>query len=159
MVSSVPACKAAILARLRGHDRDDFTSEAEGLAGVQVSWGSPHPKDQQRELIYIGAAKGVARVYTAGLARANEFYQLEIIIDVLDSSQRSQQELLTRAYELMAIVEASIVAWAHEDNPFDGAVNIMTVGPLTDNEIIPEENTQVRVASITCELNVKARIS
>jgi len=150
MQSSVPAAKAALLSRL---------IETAGLENAQVTWGSPHPQPQQKELVYIGAAKGIERVYTAGLNRANESYQVEIIIDVMGNIQQSQQVLLTRAYELMAIIEDSIVSWAKEDNPFDGAVNIMTVGPLTDNEIIPEENQAVRIASITCNLNVKARIS
>ena len=150
MASSIPAFKAALLARL--------SAEA-GLLGVQVSWGHPYPARLADELIIIGNATSAPGQRPVGLGSGDreEEYHLVLLISVAGSARIPQQALEERAFGLAATIERSMIAWQFEEAPFDGVVDWALVRSMESDGTIAESG-DAREASVTITLAAVARI-
>ena len=151
--STIPALKAALLARLQADA---------ALAGVQVSWGIPFG-ELARECVILGDARaedatggrpGGQSTVAIGTRAREERYLLELLVRVLKGA--SQQEVTERAFALAAAVEDSLRAWAGEAPPFGGVVRwaLVTGTPL---EEFPAANGE-RMAIVTVEVAAAERI-
>ena len=150
MPSTIPAFKAALLARL--------SAEA-GLLGVQVSWGHPYPARLADELIIIGNATSAPGQSPVGLGSGDreEEYHVALLISVAGSARVTQQALEERAFELAAAIEQSMIAWQFEEAPFGGVVDWALVLSMQSAEVLAESG-DAREASVTITVAVTARI-
>lgn len=147
-MSTIPTVKAAILTRLEA-DRS--------LAGVQISWGNPHPKKGRLELVIIGNATHEQEPAGIGTISYEESYALDLIISVVGPIQESQQTLETRAFEIVGLVESSINSWRSEASPFGGISGWIVPSAKSTSEVITPEG-DVREAAVIIKLAVTARI-
>lgn len=145
MTSSIPAFKAALLARL----------DAATATDVQVTWGSPHPAPMQPKFAWIGGTRERTIQYVAGMAAANERYLVDITITVAGSAQQPQSDLLTAAYVIDDAMRTSLLTWKGTD--YDGVVDYVVPGPGEDAEALTETGAE-REASVKLTVEVMARI-
>ena len=144
MRSSVPSLKSALTGRLQ--------SDA-GLAGVQVSYGNPYPNMEEREAVFIGHARAKPWELVASMTQANEDYTLAILVSVVAPSIETAETLEARAYELAAVVTASIIDW--RNTGYDGHAAVIVPGESEDDESLDKS---LREASVTLSFDVKARV-
>lgn len=145
--STVPALKAALLTRLQADA---------ALAGVTVSWGLPFG-NLPRELVMLGNATVTAPDsmpghMAMGLGERQESYVLEV--KVLVALPADQQAVTERAFELAAVVEASLRAWAPE---FGSVVSWALVTGSTLEEFV-NPNGSEREADVTLAVACSAEI-
>ncbi len=81
MPSTIPRFKGALLARLQADT---------SLAGIQVSWGNPHPARLADELIVIDAATARQTLGSMGTRQQDERYTLDIIVSVTGPARATQ---------------------------------------------------------------------
>ncbi len=96
---TVPAAKAALLARLRGLD---------DLNGVLVEWGLPVRLPQGRERVYLARTVNLTR-RTKGTFR-QETYGLELVVEVHRADRDGVQATEERMWEIVTAIEESLVA-------------------------------------------------
>ncbi len=145
MPSTVPRFKAALLARLQS---------APGLAGIQVSWGNPHPARLADELIILATATALQTPGSLGTRERDERYTLDIIVSVSGPARATQQSLEERAFSLAAVIEKSIIDWRESGLPHD--ILMAQVEGITSGEAFtPQGDT--REASVVLTVAVLAR--
>lgn len=155
MKSSVPAFKAALLARLQADP--DITG-----TDLTVSWGDPYPDRAGAEAIFIGQTTNRALDFTCALSQANETYEVEVRVSVTGS--HLEPAPWARAYELADAVAESARSWNQDTvSPLPtgawGSVNVVMPGASTDDEsLISDGKTTSREAGVTLTLHVTARI-
>src|SRR4051812_36775871 len=72
MASTIPACKAAVLAILAARA---------GLTGVTLSWAGPtKDEDFREEMIFLGASEDASDWAELGTGRRTEDYTLELTV-------------------------------------------------------------------------------
>lgn len=145
MASSIPAVKAALLARLKADT---------ALSGVQVTWGHPHPEAMESELVTIGDVTRRSLAYTAALTQATEDYEFGVLVSCEVSAETSVAGVAPRVWELVDAVIANIVAWNAAGYGDTGAVAILP-GEATEAEMV---DGSAREVSVTLSVEVKARI-
>lgn len=152
MRSSVPPFKAGFLARLQADP---------GITGddLIVAWGNPYPVRDTGELVIIGSTTGRKLDYTAGMTRANESYDIEVLISVTGPPQNPMDEREQRAYALADAVCESVRSWTAAGGPLVsgdwGQVNIVEVSESHDQDALL---SSVREASVMLTVHVTARI-
>ncbi|MEI6724605.1 MAG: hypothetical protein WCN81_00105 [Actinomycetes bacterium] len=147
MQSSVPAFKLAFTARI-----------AAVITGPHALayWGNPLPKGLPKEAALVGPTKSRDLVWRGGMTQANETYEIEVVVSVLGPIQKSQEELLTRAYALNDLIISDVIgAWKALD--YGGVVDIVLPGSATDAELIDDAGKD-REARITQSYSVTAKI-
>lgn len=138
MNSTIPSVKSAMVAAL---------STADGLAGIQVSWGLPaHP---EREYLAIGGAQLEEDWAALGARSRNENYTLSCYINV-QSPGGEQEDATRRVFELYNAVTAYLRA-----NPVGhGAWNI----EVAPTRLIEQPYPDGREAELQFGIKVQARI-
>lgn len=150
--STVPAFKAALLARLQGDSTLTADSTATG-GKLTIAWGDPHPERAESGLVAIGATSSRTVEYTASMTQANERYEVSVLVSVIDRVNNSREALWTRAYALADAVTESLRAW--NATGLDGVVERAWVTGSSDDEAV---DAAIREASITLTVSVLGRM-
>ncbi|MBT9156744.1 MAG: hypothetical protein DDT37_01732 [Firmicutes bacterium] len=145
MPSTIPRFKAALLARLQ---------TSPGLAGIQVSWGNPHPARLADELIVIDAATARQTLGSMGTRPQDERYTLDIVVSVTGPARATQQSLEERAFALAAVIEKNVIDWRESGLPF-GILWVQVEGLTSGEAFTPQGDT--REASVVLTVAVIAR--
>ncbi|MBT9154751.1 MAG: hypothetical protein DDT39_01430 [Firmicutes bacterium] len=132
MSSTVPRFKAALLARLQANT---------SLAGIQISWGNPHPARLADELIIIDAATALQTLGSLGTRERDERYRLDIIVSVSGPARATQQSLEERAFALAAIIEKSVIDWRESGLP-QGVLWVQVEGISSGEAFTPQGDTR-----------------
>lgn len=145
--STVPALKAALLARLQA-DPD--------LTGVTVAWGLPFG-NLPRELVLLGNATVTAPDsmpghMAMGLGERQEAYVLEIKVMVARAAE--QQAVTERAFVISQAVEQNLRDWAPD---FGGVVSWAVATGSTLEEFV-NPNGSEREADVTLNVACSAEI-
>ncbi|MBT9156865.1 MAG: hypothetical protein DDT37_01856 [Firmicutes bacterium] len=147
MPSTIPRFKGALLARLQADA---------GLAGIQISWGNPHPARLADELIIIDAATALQTSGSLGARERDERYRLDIIVSVSGPARATQQSLEERAFALAAVIEKSITDWRESGLP-QGVLWVQVEGISSGEAFTPQGDT--REASVFLAVAVIARMA
>ena len=151
--STVPALKAALLARLQARP---------GLAGVQVSWGRPHGA-LAPEWIMLGSTRagdptgeesGGQSTAVLGRHRREERYVLDVWVSCIAAGLSEQQDLTERAYELVAEIEDEL----RDDATVNGTVRTAQVTDASDLTEAIADNGQQREARVRVQVACAERI-
>ncbi len=145
MSSTIPRFKGALLTRLQANT---------GLAGIQVSWGNPHPARLADELIVIDAATARQTPGSMGTRQQDERYTLDIIVSVSGPARATQQSLEERAFALAAVIEKSVTDWRESGLP-QGVFWVQVEGMTSGEAFTPQGDT--REASVVLTVAVIAR--
>lgn len=146
MTSSIPAFKAALLARLIAD---------ESLDGVGLSRGNPYPSRASDEAVFIGSATAQPLDYMGAMTSANEVYSVDVLVSVIGSSQTAYADLEDRAHAIADVVRASVHSWRLEGFGDTGAL-MVSPGELRDEENLDDSG---REASVTLSIDVTARVT
>lgn len=158
--ATVPAVKNALLAR--------FKADA-GLAGVQVFRQDPYPLQPDDEQVVIANARPVDALRdssfpggqssaTIGRRSREERYVVNVVCRVLRTRQSDPADVEDRAYELAAVVQQNVDAWADTTpKPFDGLVIIALVVSTEDDHGLNAEDK--REGRVTVGIGCSARIN
>jgi len=151
--STVPALKAALLARL--------TARA-GLAGVQITYGKPH-SSLEDEWIMLGDTSagdptGEERAGQSskviGRRSREERYLLDVWVSVIGSGLEEQQVVTERAYELVAEIEDEL----GDDPTVNGIVRTAQVADASELTEAIAKNGQHREAQVRVRVACAERI-
>lgn len=151
--STVPALKAALLARLQART---------GLTGVQITWGRPHGS-LEREWIMLGDTrsvdptgqeKGGQSTAALGRQRREERYVLDVWVSVLKPALEEQSTVTARAYALVAEIENELRA----DGSVGGAVRWALITDASDLSEALAKNAQERESQVRVEIACAQRI-
>lgn len=163
-VSTIPAAKAALVARL-------LADVNLGVAGVAVTYGLPAAPARQisREWVFVGNSKpddptrggsgygGGQTSAMIGTRSREERYVLELIISVLQGQLETQQACTSRAFQIAGYIEASVRTWAATvPNAFDGVVRWAVVTAMHHSEGIVKSGD--RVTDVFIDIAFAARI-
>jgi hypothetical protein len=96
-VSTIPAVKAALLARLESRP---------GLTGVQICYGAPIP-NPSREFVWLGNVSGDQEWAAIGQLSRSEEYDLEVIVMVRREGS-DQQACTERCFEIAEELAAEL---------------------------------------------------
>lgn len=152
--STVPALKAALLARLQA--RADLT-------GVQTTWGVPHASLEDEWIMLgdttagdpTGEERGGQSAKVLGRRSREERYVLDIWVSVIGSGLEEQSVVTERAYELVAEIEDEL-----GDDPTVGGV-VRTAQVVDASELveaIAKKNGQSREAQVRVRVACAERI-
>lgn len=142
MVSSIPALKKALLARL--------TTDLASLSEVHYGADSEKMGD---DILLIGKASNPHMDYLAAMTAANESYDIEIISSVVGPIQALYSSLVDRAFAINDAAVASVLAW--KDADYGGVVDIIVPMGAADDEAVGDGWHE---AAVTQTLHVTARI-
>ena len=144
--STIPAFKRALKARLAADP---------ALAGIQVFRADPFPDEPAEERIAIGRARpddpfrtssfGAGQTSATTRRDREERYVVEVVVQVVVAKQNSAEAIEERAYEISALIEASIHAWGSEVPHFDGIVRMAQVSTTEDWQGLGEHTREARV--------------
>jgi hypothetical protein len=142
MTSTVPAFKAALLARL-----------TTALAGVsEVHWGDD-PDKQGQKVVLIGPVSNRELQFVAAMTQANETYDLDLIVSVVAPLQESYSVLVDAAYAIADAVIDSVLSW--RETSYGGVVDIVMPGQASDSE---STDGDWHEAAVALSLHVTARV-
>ncbi len=144
-MTTIPRFKAALLSRLQADP---------GLAGIQVSWGNPHPARLADELIVLDAATARQTPGSLGTRERDERYTLDVIVSVAGPARIPQQAMEERAFALAAVIETSIINWCESGLPH-GVLWVQVEGIVSGEAFTPQGDT--REASVVMAFTVFAR--
>lgn len=158
MKSSVPAFKAALVARLQA-DASILVDAAANGGDMAVCLGNPHPYQAPKTVIVVGPMSAHKYEYVAAMTQANETYDIEVYVSLVDAAANDKQTLVDRTYSLADMVHASVLAWDTGD--FHNAEGVKVA-----DDVIPEitsdqdfSGDDAREFAVTLTLHVIARVS
>lgn len=140
-VSTVPAFKAALLARLTA-------DAALGAATppVQIAYGLPHT-GLERDAVMLASTRAddptdasqypggqTGRIGGGSSPEREERYVLEAVVTVTRAWREPQQTVTERAFAIAAAIETSLRSWQVAATPFDGIVRWAQVTSLEHTE-------------------------
>ena len=160
MSSTIPAFKAALLARLEQIPASTWGGDQPTVARHDTQPDEPGP------LIVLikGATPGdpTGGNYGSGQQTASfgrlgreERYVVEVDTIAVGAATATAPEVEQQAYALAAVIEDSVRAWAHETPSFGGVVRWCLVTGLGDEAYRAPGG---RAARVTIDLAVAARI-
>lgn len=154
--STIPAFKDAIVTRIAA-DPD--------MAGVRVDYGVSVPPGNHPDWVWFGdtrsddgtngAFPGGQRAAALGLQKREERYVLEVVVSVVRPARERQLTVTERAFQLAAVIEASVRAWGATSPVFGGVVRWAQVTDLIHREFA--SNTE-REARCLMDISCAARI-
>ncbi|MGE0025702.1 MAG: hypothetical protein AB7O78_01685 [Thermoleophilia bacterium] len=140
--SSIPAFKAALLARLQADA---------ALADVLVTWGYPHSTKPGSEWVNLGATTGIQATAAVGQKRREETYDQTVTVSCTSALKNEQQALSERAFAIAAAVEDSLRTWSMTPPFFDGVVRVALVTGMDLDEYVSNEEREARITlRISC---------
>ena len=156
-VSTIPAFKAALLARLQADA---------GLSGVQITYGHPYPLQPADEMVFLGNSVGANPTLATnapagqssaaiGQYRREERYTLDVFASVHKHNREIQKTVTERAFAIAGVVETSLRVWTGENPAFGGVVRWALVTGLDHVETVDVDN---RYADVHIVVACAARI-
>lgn len=158
MKSSVPGFKAALIARLQANTAIAADGAANG-GDLEVILGNPQPETAPKSIIVIGDMSNHKYDYVCAMTQANESYDVEAIVSLVDSTANDKQALVDRAYGLADMVHADMLAWSDAgflDGSGKKAADIVLPEITSDQEFT---GADAREFAVTLTLHVTARVS
>lgn len=143
--STAPEAKARIIALLQARP---------GLAGVQVTWGSPtEDEDIRREMIYLGATEIDGEWRTLGGQWRHESYSIALTVHVAQYGD-NEQATEERAFALLDEVSGALASDSWLGGLLEGAPAAL--------ERITQTNTpgpQQWAAQVSAQVRCEARFT
>lgn len=163
--STIPAFRTALLARL--------AAATWPTATPQIARSHPYPERTEDELVYLAGTRdddplgsqfgGGQMPFAMGMAKRQERYVQTVMVSIVRNARDDVADMEARAFVLVGVIDANVLAWALAATPFDGVLTFCEVVStrLDPPHLVASEGGQTppsREVLITMDLSCAAEI-